>query len=170
MTRELVMWFPLLTRNRAKEHCAVCNKELIKFRYKPRNEWDIQGMLCGDCHVIKSMEHSGRTESSGSKNRHQMAEDEKEVSLKCGMCDADFDSGSEHLKARWQWNMDTNLILCKRCYSIKSKEYEKRINYCAVCGNKMSFFRYNPKPKWKIDGQLCRRCWDNSNIHWKNQG
>lgn len=118
----------------------VCNKELIKFRYKPRNEWDIQGMLCGDCHVIKSMEHSGCTESSGSKNRHQMAEDEKEVSVKCGMCDADFDSGSEHLKAKWQWNMDTNLILCKRCYSIKSKEYEKRINYCAICGNKMSFF------------------------------
>ena len=164
------MWFPLLTRNKAKEHCAVCNKELIKFRYKPRNEWDIQGMLCGDCHVIKSMEHSGRTESSGSKNRHQMAEDEKEVSVKCGMCDADFDSGSEHLKAKWQWNMDTNLVLCKPCYSIKSKEYEKRINYCAICGNKMSFFRYNPKPKWKIDGQLCRRCWDNSNIHWKNQG
>ena len=163
------MWFPLLTRNKAKEHCAVCNKELIKFRYKPRNEWDIQGMLCGDCHVIKSMEHSGRTESSGSKNRHQMAEDEKEVSVKCGMCDADFDSGSEHLKAKWQWNMDTNLVLCKPCYSIKSKEYEKRINYCAICGNKMSFFRYNPKPKWKIDGQLCRRCWDNSNIHWKNQ-
>ena len=99
-----------------------------------------------------------------------MVEDEKEVSLKCGMCDADIGSGSEHLKAKWQWNMDTNLILCKRCYSIKSKEYEKRINYCAVCGNKMSFFRYNPKPKWKIDGQLCRRCWDNSNIHWKNQG
>jgi hypothetical protein len=164
------MWFPLLTRNKAKEHCAVCNKELIKFRYKPRNEWDIQGMLCGDCHVIKSMEHSGRTESSGSKNRHQTVEDEKEVSLKCGMCDADIDSGSEHLKAKWQWNMDTNLILCKRCYSIKSKEYEKRINYCAVCGNKMSFFRYNPKPKWKIEGQLCRRCWDNSNIHWENQG
>ena len=164
------MWFPLLTRNKAKEHCAVCNKELIKFRYKPRNEWDMQGMLCGDCHVIKSMEHSGRTESSGSKNRHQMAEDEKEVSVKCGMCDADFDSGSEHLKAKWQWNMDTNLVLCKPCYSIKSKEYEKRINYCAICGNKMSFFRYNPKPKWKIDGQLCRRCWDNSNIHWKNQG
>ena len=164
------MWFPLLTRNKAKEHCAVCNKELIKFRYKPRNEWDMQGMLCGDCHVIKSMEHSGRTESSGSKYRHQMAEDEKEVSVKCGMCDADFDSGSEHLKAKWQWNMDTNLVLCKPCYSIKSKEYEKRINYCAICGNKMSFFRYNPKPKWKIDGQLCRRCWDNSNIHWKNQG
>jgi uncharacterized protein YlaI len=164
------MWFPLLTRSKAKEHCTVCNKELIKFRYKPRNEWDIQGMLCGDCHVIKSMEHSGRTEGSGSKNQHQTVEDEKEVSLKCGMCDADIDSGSEHLKAKWQWNMDTHLILCRRCYSIKSKEYEKRINYCAVCGNKMSFFRYNPKPKWKIDGQLCRLCWDNSNIHWKNQG
>ena len=125
-------------------------------------------MLCGDCHVMKSMEYSGRTEvvkeeTAGHDRR------EKEASQKCGMCNADIGSGSEWLKPKWQWNMDTNLILCKRCYSLKSKEYENRINYCAVCGNKMPFFRYNPKPKWKIDGQLCRRCWDNSNNRWKNQ-
>jgi hypothetical protein len=24
----------------------------------------------------------------------------------------------------------------------------------------MKLFRYNPKPKWKIEGQLCRKCWD----------
>jgi hypothetical protein len=163
------MWFSLPTPNKAKEHCAVCNKELIKFRYRPRNEWDIRGMLCGDCHVVKSMEHSGRTESSGSKKRHATIEVEKEVSPRCGICNADISSGSESFKPKWQWNMYTNLILCKHCYNLKSKEYEKRINYCAVCGNKMPFFRYNPKPRWKIDGQLCRRCWDDSNNHWKNQ-
>lgn len=163
------MWFPLLTRNKIKENCAVCNREIIKFRYRPRNEWNIHGMLCGDCHVMKSMEYSGHRETSGDKKRHDMIEDEKVTSPKCGACNTDIDSDSEHFRPKWQWNLDTNLILCKRCYSLKSKEYEKRINYCAVCGNKMSFVRYNPKPKWKIDGQLCRRCWDNSNTRWKNQ-
>lgn len=163
------MWFPLLTRNKIKENCAVCNRELLKFRYRPRNEWNIHGMICGDCHVMKSMEYSGRSETSGDKKRHDLIEDEKKISPKCGGCNSDIDSGSEHYRPKWQWNLDTSLILCKRCYSLKSKEYEKRINYCAVCGNKMSFFRYNPKPKWKIGGQLCRRCWDNSNTRWKNQ-
>ena len=163
------MWFPLLTRNKIKENCAVCNRELLKFRYRPRNEWNIHGMICGDCHVMKSMEYSGRSETSGDKKRNDLIEDEKKISPKCGGCNSDIDSGSEHYRTKWQWNLDTSLILCKRCYSLKSKEYEKRINYCAVCGNKMSFFRYNPKPKWKIGGQLCRRCWDNSNTRWKNQ-
>ena len=163
------MWFPLLTRNKIKENCAVCNREIIKFRYRPRNEWNIHGMLCGDCHVMKSMEYSGHSETNGDKKRHDMIEDKKETSPKCGGCNGDINSDSEHFRPKWQWNLDTNLILCKRCYSLKTKEYEKRINYCAVCGNKMSFVRYNPKPKWKIDGQLCRRCWDNSNTRWKNQ-
>jgi hypothetical protein len=163
------MRFPLLTRNKIKENCAVCNREIIKFRYKPKNEWNIHGMLCGDCHVMKSMEYSGHNETSGEKKRHDMIEDEKVTPPKCGGCNSDIDSDSEHFRPKWQWNLDTNLILCKRCYSLKSKEYEKRINYCAVCGNKMSFVRYNPKPMWKIDGQLCRRCWDNSNTRWKNQ-
>jgi len=163
------MWFPLLTRNKIKENCAVCNRELLKFRYRPRNEWNIHGMICGDCHVMKSMEYSGRSETSGDKKRNDLIEDEKKISPKCGGCNSETDSGSEQFRPKWQWNLDTSLILCKRCYSLKSKEYEKRINYCAVCGNKMSFFRYNPKPKWKIGGQLCRRCWDNSNTRWKNQ-
>ena len=164
------MWFPLLTRNKDKEQCAICNKELKKFRYKPRDEWDIRGMLCGDCHVMKSMEYSGRTDGREIKNRHDTVEEGKEDSPKCGICNAKIGSASEPLKPKLQWNFDANLILCKRCYILKSKEYEKRINYCAVCGNKMPFFRYNPKPKWKIDGQLCRRCWDDSNSRWKNQG
>lgn len=158
-----MMWFPVLTRNKSKEHCAVCNKELIKFRYKPRYEWDIRGMLCGDCHIMKTMEYSGHNENK----KQDIIEDE--TSPKCGMCNADINSDQESLTPKWQWNMERNLILCKHCYSLKSKEHERRINYCAVCGNKMSFFRYNPKPRWQINGQLCRRCWDNSNKQWKNQ-
>ena len=164
------MWFPLLAGSKAKVHCAVCNKELTKFRYKPANEWDIQGMLCGDCHVMKSLEHSGRTKSGESKRGQETIDAKIEVSTECGLCNAEIGSASESLKPKWQWNMDTNLILCKQCYSMKSKEYEKRINYCGICGNKMPFFRYNPKPKWKIEGQLCRKCWDDSNNRWKSRG
>ena len=29
-----------------------------------------------------------------------------------------------------------------------------------MCGAKLSFFRYTPKNHWKIDGKLCRKCWD----------
>ena len=164
------MWFPLLTRNKAKDHCSVCKKELTRFRYRPLKEWNIEGVLCGDCHVIKSMEYSGSTRSTVDKKRQDIIEDDKELISKCGICNARTGPDSESLKPKWQWNVDTNLVLCKRCYSSKSKEYERRINYCAACGNKMSFFRYNPKPKWKIDGQLCRKCWDDSNKYWKNQG
>lgn len=164
-----MMWFPLIARNKTKEHCAVCNKELIKFRYKPRNEWDIHGILCGDCHVLKTMEYSGNNDSTESKKRHDVVEDEKETSPRCGICNTNVDSNQESLRPKWQWNMESNVILCKRCYSMRSKEHERRINYCAVCGNKMPFFRYNPKPIWQINGQLCRRCWDDSNKQWKKE-
>ena len=40
------------------------------------------------------------------------------------------------------------------------EEHAAKKNYCSLCGTKMGLFRYNPKPKWKIDGQLCRKCWD----------
>jgi hypothetical protein len=162
------MWFPSLIGTKVKVHCAVCNKELTKFRYKPRDEWDINGMLCGDCHVMKSMEYSEQPKGSESRRGQETIKDEKEISIKCGLCNTDIGSASESHKPKWQWNLDTSLILCKRCYSMKGKEYEKRINYCAICGNKMPFFRYNPKPKWKIDGQLCRKCWDDSNNNWKS--
>ena len=161
------MWFSVLTRTKAKEHCAVCNKEVIKFRYKPRYEWGIRGVLCGDCHVLKTMEYSGKNESNENKKNQSSIEDE--TSSKCGICNSDINSNQESLRPKWQWNMERNVILCKRCYSMRSKEHERRINYCAVCGNKMPFFRYNPKPIWQINGQLCRRCWDDSNKQWKKE-
>jgi len=33
-------------------------------------------------------------------------------------------------------------------------------NFCALCGGKMGLIRYNPKGTWKVEGQLCRKCWD----------
>jgi hypothetical protein len=49
--------------------------------------------------------------------------------------------------------------IIKKNWLIKTK-----INFCVNCGKKIGFIRYNPKPKWKIDGQLCRKCWDTINV------
>lgn len=168
-SRQYTMWFPLLARNRDKAHCAICNKELSKFKYKPRKEWNMVGSLCGDCHIKKTLEFSGENEDEGRGEWQDRGEKKEQTPLKCGVCNREVTSEMEQIRPKWKWNMDTNLILCKRCYTRKDLEHEKRINYCSLCGSKMSFFRYNPKPKWKIEGQLCRRCWDNSNARWKDQ-
>src|SRR6266513_777511 len=49
-------------------------------------------------------------------------------------------------------------LLCK-----KQLAYDIKINFCSLCKNRMGFFRYNPKPKWQIQGQLCKECWDSTN-------
>ena len=69
----------------------------------------------------------------------------------------------EGKRPHWKWNFDKNLRYCDKCYKIKEDDYEKLINYCVTCNSKLGFIRYNPKPKWKIKGQLCRKCWDNKN-------
>jgi hypothetical protein len=66
-------------------------------------------------------------------------------------------------KARWQWGMDNDIFLCEKCYVQKEQDYQTKANFCVKCGKKIGFIRYNPKPKWKIDGQLCRKCWDTIN-------
>ncbi|MEC8529631.1 MAG: RNA methyltransferase substrate-binding domain-containing protein [Thermoproteota archaeon] len=38
--------------------------------------------------------------------------------------------------------------------------FKTKKEFCVICNKKMGFIRYNPKPEWKIKGQLCRRCWD----------
>ena len=35
---------------------------------------------------------------------------------------------------------------------------------------KMGLIRYNPKGKWKIEGQLCRKCWDEKKQSWDKTG
>ncbi len=60
--------------------------------------------------------------------------------------------------------MENDIYLCEKCYNQKELAYETKINFCVNCGKKIGFIRYNPKPKWKIDGQLCRKCWDTINV------
>jgi hypothetical protein len=51
-------------------------------------------------------------------------------------------------------------LLCKECFDKKEAGHNTKRNYCSLCNAKIGFIRYNPKPKWKIDGQMCRTCWD----------
>ena len=81
----------------------------------------------------------------------------------CGICKKEIVLETDKNKARWQWNMESEIVLCKNCYEKKESEYDKKLNFCALCNKKMGFIRYNPKPKWKIEGQLCRQCWDKRN-------
>ncbi len=74
---------------------------------------------------------------------------------------------SEIKKPEWKWNLNTSQSMCVECYERKSKEYEKINNYCNICNKKLGFIRYNPKPLWGINGQLCRPCWDSKNSTFK---
>jgi hypothetical protein len=129
-------------------HCAVCNKELGRHKYKPSEEWKIEGLLCGDCHIEKTKEFM----------LHEQAQ-EQETPDRCAACNIEMADGSSK-KPRWQWNMEPGTLLCAACFQKKEADYEKKVNFCAVCNTKMGFVRYNPKPAWKIQGQLCRKCWD----------
>ena len=119
--------------------CAVCKKE-ITHKHKPKREWNVKGVLCGNCHVDKTREFFEATQ--------------RQPCVKCGTTR----KISDLWEPRWQWDMDG--LLCKDCFDIKEKEHATTKNYCSLCGAKMGLIRYNPKPKWKIEGQLCRKCWD----------
>ena len=84
-----------------------------------------------------------------------------ESKFTCDECKKKLDE--EGKRPHWKWNFDRNLRFCEKCYKIKGDDYEKLMNYCIICNSKLGFIRYNPKPKWKIKGQLCRKCWDNKN-------
>ena len=131
-------------------YCSICNKEL-KYKYKPAKEWNIEGCLCGDCHIDKTKEFFAR------KQQYEETPDY------CVICEKELKSESEKKKPRWQWNMDSGRLLCTDCFKKKELSYEERQNFCSMCNKKIGFIRYNPKPKWKIDGQLCKNCWDNRN-------
>ncbi len=91
--------------------------------------------------------------------------EEKEEDVICHHCKEKIDK--DWKQPNWKWNLDKNSKFCFKCYEYKVLEYEKRMNYCAVCESKLKFIRYNPKPEWKIRGQLCRLCWDSQNRKYK---
>jgi len=120
-------------------YCAICKKE-VTHKNKPKREWNVKGILCGDCHVDKTKEF--------------YEANIRQPCVKCGVTK----KISDLWEPRWQWDMDG--LLCKDCFDKKEGDHATKKNYCSLCGAKMALFRYNPKPKWKIDGQLCRKCWD----------
>lgn len=126
-------------------YCVVCRREL-KHKYKPREEWKMEGYLCSDCQIEKTKEFALKKE--------------KELEV-CAICKSDL--GDIAVKPRWQWNMEPGTLLCQSCFNNKDADFNKKLEFCSVCNKKMGFIRYNPKPTWKINGQLCRSCWDQRN-------
>jgi len=119
--------------------CSVCKKKL-KHKHKPKREWNIKGLLCGECYMDKMKEFY-----------------EAKIRQPCVSCGV-TQKVSDLWEPRWQWEMEG--LLCKQCFDKKEEEYQQKQNFCSICGTKLGFIRYNPKGKWKIDGQLCRKCWD----------
>lgn len=140
--------YTLLFGKRESVTCAVCGREL-KHKYKPKDGWGIEGYLCSDCHIEKMKEFA-------SKPKHQQEEPDH-----CAMCKSEL--GDVAVKPRWQWEMEPGTLLCQSCFGKKEAEYSKRLNFCSTCGAKIGFIRYNPKPAWKIQGQMFRKCWDERN-------
>ena len=85
----------------------------------------------------------------------------------CKFCNEKLDK--EWKNPHWKWNIDKDIRICSNCYYLKEKEYQRSLNYCNLCNTKLKFIRYNPKPEWKMQGQLCRRCWDIKNNDYKSK-
>jgi hypothetical protein len=151
------------TSNAKLEHCIDCNKELTGHKYKPSPEWKMNGLLCSDCHIERTKEFILKAEDE---KKQALAQREKEEST-CHLCDSLINSVKDRKKPEWKWNMDSGTILCPQCYEKTEAEFNRKLNFCAICGTKMGFIRYNPKQRWRIDGQLCRRCWDEQNLKSK---
>jgi len=119
--------------------CAVCNKE-VSHRHKPKKDWGIKGVLCGNCHVDKMKEFY-----------------EQKIKQSCVSCGV-IKKITDLWEPRWQWDMEG--LLCKNCFDKKEVDFKDKKNFCSICGIKIGLIRFNPKTKWKVKGQLCRSCWD----------
>lgn len=128
-------------------NCALCGKVLGRHKYKPGEEWGIVGLLCGSCHFEKTKEFMTR---------------QQETPDICAMCSKEIMEDAK--KPKWQWEMEPGKLLCKSCFQKKDADYEKKVNFCAVCSGKLGMFYYHPKPAWHIQGNLCKKCWDSQKI------
>lgn len=135
----------MIFRKKQHDHCAVCGKEL-QHKHSPMDEWEIDGFLCGDCHIDKMKEF--------------YVEGKKLKVDNCELCGKKLDP-----KDTYELHKGLNLKsrICAECYENKRKEMDKKLENCASCGKKLGMLRYNPKGEWNIDGQLCRKCWDSHN-------
>ena len=143
-----------LFRKKEILRCSNCDK-VLSHKYKPRPEWKVQGFFCSGCHMEMTKEFILRQQEEKTKLEHA-----PDI---CNLCKKEILLETDKNKPSWQWNMERESILCKSCYEKKALDYERKLNYCTTCGNRLTFIRYNPKPKWNIEGQLCRKCWDKQN-------
>ena len=131
--------------------CAACNKELGRHRYRPAKEWNLSGLLCADCHIDKTKEFV------------ELQNAKQEAPEHCAICRKEITLGEDRKKPKWKWDMESGLLVCKECYQKKDIDHNMKINYCASCSGKLGLIFYHPKPAWKLEGNLCRRCWDEHN-------
>ena len=143
-----------LFRKKEVLRCSSCDKAL-NHSYKPRPEWEIEGLFCSSCHIEKTKEFILRQQVE--KDKLAQAPDI------CSLCKKELVLDTDKNKPRWQWNMERGSMLCNSCFEKQALDYEKKLNYCTLCSTRLAFIRYNPKPKWNIQGQLCRKCWDKQN-------
>ena len=144
----------LLFRKKEILRCSNCDK-VLSHTYKPRPEWNIQGVFCSSCHMEMTKEFILKQQEE--KDKLAQAPDI------CSLCKKELVLETDKNKPRWQWNMERESMLCKSCFEKQVLDHEKRLNYCSLCSARLAFIRYNPKPKWNIEGQLCRKCWDKQN-------
>ena len=138
----------MIFRKKERAYCAVCGKEM-QHKHKPMQEWGIDGSLCGDCHLDKMREY------------YVEGKVPKKKLVKCDLCGKEVDPEDTYEPHK---GLNLKGKVCKECFEGKQIEPQKKLEHCALCGKKLGFFRYNPKNSWKIDGHLCRKCWDAQNM------
>jgi hypothetical protein len=119
--------------------CTVCKKHIIH-SHKPKNNWDVDGPLCGDCYVDMMKEHY-----------------EKNNENKCVSCGAE-PGGFSLWKPNKEW--DIKGWLCKPCFDEREKSDNESKKFCSMCGIKLGFISYSPKKEWKLKGYICKNCWN----------
>lgn len=124
---------------------------------------------------ILSKENTNNKKSTQDKNHRQalsdlgkdIEDDSVTIGIICTICHCKLRTNG--LQPNWRWNLEPNTLLCSDCYTKKENEHERKVNFCNTCHGKLGFVRYNPKPMWKLSGQMCRKCWDSKNSSQQNR-
>lgn len=153
-------------RHLKSQDISLENKPLSQ-KGNEENNGEIKKTTGNNTDEMKKAGYLGNSSGLEADEELQMSKDPKEEKEEdiCHQCKEKIDE--DWKEPHWKWNLDKNMKFCTKCYEDKEIEYEKLMNYCLVCGSKLKFIRYNPKPEWKLRGQLCRMCWDSQNSKYQ---
>ncbi|MDE1815462.1 MAG: hypothetical protein KGI11_02765 [Thaumarchaeota archaeon] len=124
--------------SKKKTPCAICKKE-VSHTHKPKNSWNVNGLLCGNCYVDLMEKYF-----------------ENDNDDKCTLC-GDTPGSFNLWKPKKEWEVTG--WLCKPCFDQKEKQDNDLKNFCCLCGAKIGFVSYSPKKEWNMKGSLCKNCW-----------